>query len=149
MLFIILIAILALVIIITKRRVGMPILVALVAWFVINLWKIDLARLIIETGISQSVALVSAILEIVAVLLPVAWMIYYSRRSNSGLIRLIAESVLFGVLVIYLLRGPIGQVLALDANSVKLAGLASQFEKLILTISGVFALSEVLRYRAE
>lgn len=127
----------------------MPILVALVAWFVINLWKIDLAKLIIETGLSQSVIWVSAMLEIVAVLLPTAWMIYYSRRSDSGLIRLVAESILLGVLVVYLLRGPIGQVLALDADSIRLAGLASQFEKLILTISGVFALSEVLRYRVE
>ncbi len=144
MIYLILIAIITFLTGIAKRRVGLAMLVAIVSAFVINLWSLDIARLVLETGLTTDLKLAKATIEALAVLIPTMWAISLSFGSSRGVRRSFLEAFLFSVLVVYLLRNSVGNLLILDSKSIEIANLMNQFEKVILTVAGVFSIYDIL-----
>ncbi len=138
------ILVLTLLIAVTKRRVGLSILVAIVAWFIIGLWSSDLAQFIVNAQVNTNYNLVKAIIEIVAVIIPSFTALARSFSSGRSLTRRLLESFLFSVLVVYLLRISIGSLINLDYQSIQLSSLMVNFEKIILTVTGIFGIRDIL-----
>lgn len=149
MVYLFIVIILALMILMFKRKIGMAILVALTCSFVVSLWITDITIFLVNAKIGVSYEVIKSALEIVFILFPSLFALTRSSGTGKSTTGRVVEGAMYGILLAFLLRGSIGILLALDGQSIKFVQFLVKFEKIILSVITIYAVMDVLGKTSE
>ena len=144
MVYIVLLALLGLILILTRRRLGIPALIALAVYLVLQLWSTQLAEIITTSGLVFSNKVLAAFIEIIGVALMTGLAIFRSAGTKKSSSRGVIDAFIFSSGLLVFLRRSIQATLTLDYLSLQITAYLDPFSALIMTIFVIFAIHEVL-----
>ncbi len=128
---------------VSRKNLGIPIMVAIVASSVVSLWSPQLSEAISKLVNGVSVELIQALIEMVLVLGLASWAVFASP-GGSSLSKSLVGSLFLGLALIYLLRESIAVVFRVDGLSLIIDGLLIQFKSIMFSIIAGFGLASFL-----
>ncbi len=139
-----LIAITLLMLKLTKRHVGMALLMALAMITVGDLLANDLADLLLAAGLTLSKTLLLVIIKSLLVVLPLAIVLLRSSKRSRQLVQLAFETALVAGLIILVMHPLITNFVKIDQLSWQIWQLVSDNQKWLLVLAASYGFYQVM-----
>lgn len=131
-----------------RRRLGIPLLTTVLAFFLISWWSKPIAQWLISLGLGKPIGWGQALVEIIVILAIAGVSIYKSTSTGRGQSGRITEAVIFSSMLMIVLNGSIGYWFGLDLVSLDIRLFLANNHQILLTGIGVYSLYEIL-FRTE
>ena len=132
---------------VTKRRVGVLGLGLAAGAILSNLWVGDLTPLVAQAGIEIVRPPLSSVVATVVTLLPALILLFGGPGYKAGWQRIVG-SLVFAVLAIVLLLGPLSAALVIDDSGKPLFEFLHQYQNILITAGLGFAIIDLLLTRS-
>ncbi len=144
MVYLLIIALLALILIINHKQLGLAMILVVAMATVCKIIVPGLSQVLISSGLNLKSAVLTKIITIVLVIIPSLIVIYRSHRRARSIIRIVFESVVFVSLILSLIGSEINSLIKVDYLSLEIYQFITNYHQIILVLAIVLGFWQIV-----